>query len=283
MSVGTVFVSTGGTKVLRALRSLRRLDPDMPIHVQLDLSTNSWKGSTIPIESIAAQCASVSATHSNGVHVNGAFNSAVRWMKSLGHSHAALFHDDLVFSPLPDNRNYFTRAYEQTMRIDASGFSFGQLESHVGTLGGNRGPADWDMIDVESESVWRVLCPNGLPARTASLPDFFVSYEESAGPLGRCTRLGPTAQIVAISAWEQVGGFDETYGIHYDGDYTAACALAGLQPVLAIPNTPVLHLHSQTVAFGDPATNLWCNVTAAFARKYGTDAYTFFRERGYAI
>jgi predicted CxxxxCH...CXXCH cytochrome family protein len=283
MSIGTVFVSTGGTKVMRALRSLKRLDPDMPIYVQLDVSTNAWKRTSIPVETIAGQCSAVSVIHSNGVHVNGAFNQAVQWMKTLGHSHACLLHDDLVFSPLPENRNYYSRTYEQVMRLNASGFSFGQLEAHVGGLGGVRSPEDWDHTELESEEVWRVLCPKGIPARTAALPDFFVSYEESAEPLGKCTRLGPTGQIVSIAAWEKVGGFDEKYGTHYDGDFPAACALANLPPILCIPNTPALHLHNQSVAYGDPAVGLWSNVTAAFAAKYGTDAYTFFRAKGYPV
>src|SRR4030095_2714560 len=138
------------------------MDPDLPVHVQVDLDTNAWKQSTVSVEEIAAQCKGFRTIYSKGVHVNGAMNSAMQWMRDLGYTGACIFHDDIVFSPLFENRNYFSRSFEYLGRFDASGFSYGHMEAHVGSFGGSRSPLGWDAVDTESEEVWRILCPDGI-------------------------------------------------------------------------------------------------------------------------
>ena len=79
------------------------------------------------------------------------------------------------------------------------------------------------------------------------------------------------------------GGFDEQYGIHYDGGYSAACISQGLPPILPILNTPVLHLQNQSQDCSDPSFVLWNYVNAAFAMKYGIGSGGFRKDKGRPI
>jgi len=281
VSVGVAFASTGGFKIIRAVRSFHLQEPSLPVHVVIDASSNTWKS-----ERFRTPLVDYSYVQSREVdnysHINGTLNHAVRWMGELGYTHAALFHDDLIFSPLARNRNYLTSwinrlAASQDLR-SASALSFGELEAFVknpGTVRGQPGhwdapPSMWDAMDLESPSFWESLIAlDGTPLRTADFPVFFVDYcPAGEGLFDRRLRMGPTGQIVNIAAWEAVGGFDEAYGLHYDTDFPFACITHSLPPVLYIPGAPHLHLHNQSMGYADPALGLWGHFEDAFERKY---------------
>jgi hypothetical protein len=60
-------------------------------------------------------------------------------------------------------------------------------------------------------------------------------------------------------------------------EYPVLCAKLGLPPVLAVPNVPILHLHNQSTAFGDPAVGIWGHDLQSFIHKYGADPGTILR------
>jgi hypothetical protein len=291
-SVGVAFVTTGGEKIGRAVRSFRRMEPELPIHVAVDTSSNTWN--TNP------RLPGVDGTNTfvrefkNKFHINGTLNHAMLWMKNLKHTHVCLFHDDLIFSPLPENREYISHwaeriAAEETPR-EASGLSFGYMETFAlnpGNIRHTEGnwhypPHVWDAMDLESEELWKKLYVGGKPVRgEIDFPTFFVEYIAChSQEFGRCFRLGPAAQIVSVASWEAVGGFDEEWGVHYDHDYIAACAYKNLKPILYAPDGPFLHLHNQSIGYADPSVGLWGDVTAAFTKKFGKTLGEFCKEQG---
>jgi hypothetical protein len=294
MPVGVVFISTGGGKMARALRSFRRMEPTLPVHIVFDTSCNSWMRNREEISPdwFAAQLnVKVLHIYSTG-WINGSFNEAIRWMQQLGHSHACCLHDDTVFSSLPENSGDISKWLAYAESSPAVGITLSAMEALVRTgIPGiwERSPAEWDQRDLESESVWRTLLPNGespmyfgSPGSDdgISLGDWFVKYfvPKQIEPI---SRLGAPGFIIPIDIWERIGGFGEHDGIFYDMEYPVQTAMLGLPPILVAPNAPFLHLHNQSTAFGDPAVGIWGHDLASFIHKYGKEPGQILQEYGY--
>lgn len=294
VGVGVAFISTGGTKMMRALRSLRRMEPSLPVHIVFDTSAKAWgrNNAEVPYNHFESQPnVHVRHVHSTG-WINGTFNAGVGWMRELGFSRACLIHDDTVFSPLADNHgdlsNWIAKAESDPTLSAASGLSLSSMEALVNT--GREGiwersPDEWDRTDIESDAVWRTMLPGGVSAMYfgspgsddgVSLGNWFVKYFVTERIISMA-RLGPAGFIVPIAAWEASGGFGERDGIFYDMEYPILTARLGLPPVLAIPNAPFLHLHNQSTAFGDPAVGIWGHDLQSFIEKYGADPAAILR------
>src|SRR6266852_1645508 len=295
MSVGVVFCSTGGNKMIRALRSFRRAEPDLPVHIVFNTSSKIWDKNVTeaPLDWFNAQPnVKTLLVYSTG-WINGTFNEAVRWMGQLGYERACVIHDDTVFSSLPENRGHISewliRVESDSQLSRASGLTLSSMEALVRTgVPGmwERSPAEWERTDLESESVWRTMLPDGKSAmyfgspgsdEGVSLGYCFVEYFATEKII-TIARLGPVGFIIPVSIWEQVGGFGEFDGIFYDMEYPVSCARLGLSPVLAVPNVPILHLHNQSTAFGDPAMGIWGHDLQSFIYKYGSDPAAILRE-----
>jgi hypothetical protein len=297
MNIGVCFVGTGGNKMVRALRSFQRAEPDLPIHIVFDTSTNSWARNvqSHPASSFEQDNVKVRCITNTG-YVQGAFNAGIRWLAELGYSHACMFHDDTVFSPLPENLGHVS---EWFMRLDndpelqlSSGLTFSCMEALVpSNIVGHwqRSPEEWDATDLESESLWRTMLPDGKSALYFGSPGseigvqlstWFVKYfaTEQTCPI---SRLGPSGFLIPISIWSAMGGFGENEGIYYDMEYPVLCILRGLPPVKVIPNVPHLHLHNQSTAYGDPAVGLWSRDLWSFIAKYGREPGEILAANGY--
>jgi hypothetical protein len=276
--------------MVRALRSLRIGEPDLPVHIAFSTSSKVWPANNaqVPSEYFSSQPnVKVLHTFSTG-WINGCFNEAIRWMQQLGHSHVCCLHDDTIFSPLPENAGDLSKWLAYAESSPASGITLSSMEALVNTgIEGiwERSPAEWDARDLESESVWRTMCPGGTSAmyfgslgsdHGVSLGDWFVKYFVTEHRIS-IARLGPVGFIIPISLWESIGGFGERDGIFYDMEYPIQTAQLGLPPVLAVPNVPILHLHNQSTAFGDPAMGIWGHDLASFIHKYGTDPAAVLR------
>lgn len=282
MNPGVVFVSTGGEKMVRALRSLRRVEPDLPVHIVMDLSSRTWgKNSQSPALSwFEAQPSTLVRGVTNTAYINGALNAGMRWMEELGHSHGCLFHDDVIFSPLHPLQ--LTNLFKENFP-PASALTFSLLQAFVPKVW-QRPAAEWDAIDLESQDVWQKLLgepkywteAEGVPEIHPKDWTFFVQYHCVNRPL-TWPRLGPTGQIVPMNTWHEVGCFDETCGIFYDIQYPAECRRRGLPPIYIIPSVPHLHLHNQTIGYADPALGIWANTMKAFSNLYG-DYHEFWKD-----
>ena len=304
-NVGVVFASTGGNKLVRTIRSFRKAEPDLPIHVVIDVESRTWRSSVDSKDILdylfAQPNVKVDTYRDNTNHwINGTLNAAMGWMKEIGYSHACLFHDDLVFSPLKENRYHVSEWFKRLVTWDrlgvASALSFSCMETFAknpGTVEGQpgnwtRSPAEWDSMDLESEELWNKLLPGGKPVgyfgieKPVGKVDFDTWFIHCYGveKVRLATRLGPTGQIIPITAWEKVGKFDEKEGLVYDLDYPVAAILAGLNPVLYIPNVPHLHLHNQSIGFSDPSTGIWSNCIESFIRYHGWSPTEFWKEQG---
>lgn len=293
MNFGVVFTSTGGSKMVRALRSLRRGEPDLPVYIVLDVASKTWKetSTAIPREWFESQPNVKVRCIENTAYINGALNAGMRWMAELGNDYGFLFHDDVIFSPLAANRGHLsewaTRIEADSELRNASALTLNLIQAFVPNGIWRRSSAEWDAIDLESEVLWEKLCPGGKPAGgilpsgcayEIYLPEFFVQYhvvEETR----RAYRLGPSGQIVPVATWAAVEGFDEKEGIFYDIQYPAECAVRNLPPVLNVPSMPHLHLHNQTIGFADPAAGIWADTMGAFTRRYG-EYGAFWHGRG---
>jgi hypothetical protein len=300
MRVGVVFVSTGGRKMMRALRSFRRTEPTLPVHIAFATTSRVWErnNAELPYQCYESEPNVSMRLISSTGWINGCFNEAVKWMRELGYDSACLFHDDIVFSPMPEHMHHisewFTRIESDPELQESSGLTLSFMEALVPSLTPgcwHRSPEEWDSTDLESEFLWRQLCPDAKPALYFGSPgseigvqahgaDWFVKYfcTEHTVPM---SRLGPSGKIVPISIWEAIGGYGETEGIFYDMEYPVQCILRGFPPVKVIPNIPHLHLHNQTTAFGDPATGLWGSDLAHFIAKYGNEPGAILQAAGY--
>src|SRR5208282_6616548 len=226
MSVGVAFVSTGGSKVARALRSLRRTEPSLPVHIVFNTSANSWarNAETHPPATFEREPNVLVRCITNSGYVNGSFNAAVRWLQDLGYSHACVLQDDTIFSPLAEHRfhlsEWFPRIESDPDLASASGLSLAFMEALVRTGNSScwhRSPEEWDVVDLESEPLWRRLCP-GPDARPALyfgspgsdegvvLSVWFVKYFVTERTVSM-SRLGPTGFIIPIRVWDALGGF----------------------------------------------------------------------------
>jgi hypothetical protein len=266
MNIGIVFVSTGGNKMLRALRSFRRMEPSLPVHITLDTRAKSWYPSP-PLSTFESLPNVKVRDIENHCYVNGAMNAAMGWMRDLGYSHACLFHDDIIFSPFPDHHEnisyWLERASSDPLLSVASGITLSQVEAITPEPGIPCVPRPaefWDALDLESEEFWTRLHLNGDPPTYLDsvhqvFPPglgWFIEYYGVA-TTARCTRLGSTGQIVPIATWEQVGRFDESFGVFYDMEYPVECYRRRLPPIYMIPNIPFLHLHNQSHGPRDPS------------------------------
>lgn len=298
-NIGVCFVGTGGNKMVRALRSFRRSEPSLPVHIVFDTSTNSWarNSQVYPASLFENESNVLVRCIANSAYVNGAYNQAMRWLNELGYTHACMFHDDTIFSPLPEHVGHIS---EWLKRVDtdpelqsASGITLGFMEALVPSNQPGvweRSPELWDQIDLESESLWRILCPDGKSAMYFGSPgsdhgvhpasDWFVKYFVTDKTC-IIARLGPAGYIIPISVWKQFGEFDESSGIFYDMEYPVLCAKHGLPPVKAVSNIPFIHLHNQSTAFGDPAVGLWGHDLQSFVAKYGQEPGAILQTYGY--
>jgi hypothetical protein len=270
-NVGVVFASTGGNKIVRAVRTFQRMEPDVPVHVTIATNTATYRNLNKAHELQLRDLGAAMHLIEPAGFVNGGMNAGIRWMRELGYSHACVLHDDLVFSPLPDHRGSLFTWFAQDWS-QVSGITFAHFETLTSDPDFRREPERWDAQDLENPVLWRDLMTfdrehNGSPVYPAGR-DFFVRYE-GTDRTRPWNRLGPTGFIVPIALWEAFDGFDETYGLFYDHDYPANCFLRGLAPVYAVPNVPWMHLHNQSVnPWADRADGLWGDSDGAFARKF---------------
>lgn len=306
MNIGVVFASTGGEKMARALRSFRRSEPTFPVHIVLDVASNTWKDNPgIPPEWFVQQPGVALRCFESEFYLNGTFNEAVRWMRELGYEYVCLFHDDVIFSPLINHVEYIQQCLDLIEGDDrlrnASGISLPYIQAFSDKIVWRRAPSEWNVLDLESEFLWRQLCPNGKPAgywdvkdgpsgtddpgvpRSIKVPEIqyqdFLAFYCVVPEIRKQYRLGPPGQIFPIKAWEAVGGFDQTFGIFYDEDFPAACVSQNLPPVYVVPGVPFLHLHNQSVGYADPSTNLYGEHSEAFKKKFGATVRDFFGDR----
>ena len=274
--VGVVIASTGGNKLLRCVRSLRKMEPKIEIYIQLDQSTVTYHMLATPMEALR----NIPDTRFmelgvNKGYVNGGLNKAIEWVKNMEYDYACLFQDDLIFSPLEEHRHSISQYFEHPLLAQSSGLRFSHFETLTPTVDMRRSPQEWDREDMESPELWQYLkqayatvafdgqdiCPPGR--------SFWFRYE---GPnkIAKWNRLGPTGQIIPIATWEQVGRFNEHDGIFYDSEYPTECFLRKLPPVYAVTNFPFIHLHNQSVnPWADPARGVWGDTEGAFKKRYG--------------
>src|SRR6266403_741388 len=103
MNIGVVFVSTGGNKMMRALRSLRRMEPGLKVYISMDTSAKSWYPDP-PMSEFEKLPNVIVRSNPNNCYVNGAMNAAMAWMAELGYDHVCMFHDDIIFSPFKEHQ-----------------------------------------------------------------------------------------------------------------------------------------------------------------------------------
>jgi hypothetical protein len=272
--VGVIFASSGGYKIIRALRTFARMEPDLgPYHVAIDVTSRTWRDSGYTIfdelnseEEVEVRC------FANTAHINGILNHAMEWMGSKGYTHVALFHDDVVFPPMPNAVSYWL-----TPELLGKGaITFCHLECFKVSKEeqwARRHPAEWDQIDLESNDLWlqlRMFKRENAYRIEPKNEDWFCHYE-GCDKVRKWNRLGPTGQVVPVELWNQVGKFSETNCVHYDQDYPIKLFRMGLPPNYAVPNFPWLHLHNQTMnPWFDPAPGMWGTREAMIAA-YGAD------------
>jgi hypothetical protein len=282
MSTAVVFVTTGGEKIKRAIRSFRRTE-SVAIHVVLDVNSNTWRTDPHPTPNeLRSNFLGVQVReYENLHHINGVLNEGMRWMREKGYSHVCLFHDDIIFTPFLQHRGHISKWFDIPELQKYSAITLSCMETGItgpdGDLFTGRQPNSWwDSQDLESEHAWYRLMPggeypegyhtmeNGVFERPG--PPFAVRYY--VGSNCPYTRLGPTGQIVPIEKWDAIGGFDQSDGIHYDSQFPMECALRGFPHIKVVPNIPHIHIHNQSIGYLDPSTGLYNNVSAAFERKY---------------
>jgi len=282
MNIGVVFVSTGGNKMMRALRSLRRMEPDLTVYISMDTTAKSWYPYP-PLSDFASQPNVIVRSNPNNCYVNGAMNAAMSWMAELGYDHVCMFHDDIIFSPFKEHQGdlsrWFAKVETDPLLSKASGITLSQVEAITPEPGipcVPRSPEFWDAMDLESEEFWTRLKLNGnspeyLDQIHQVYPDnlgWFIEYYGVA-KTARCTRLGSTGQIVPVATWELVGRFDEQYGVFYDMEYPVECYRRKLPPMYMIPNIPFLHLHNQSHGPRHPSNEtIFYNCVDAWYRKF---------------
>ena len=278
--MGVVFASTGGKKVVRAVRSFKRVEPNLQPHVVFDVSSKSWNSKDQSKDVSDLRDLGLAYGHhirnvENHAHINGTLNRAMEWMKELGHSHVCLFHDDIVFSPFPEHRESVSCWFTPVL-LEKTGITFCHLEAFKKDQverWARRHPDEWDAIDMESEEFWKAFMTFKRENAFGIYPegaDFFVHYE-GCDVVRKWNRLGPTGQVVPIASWEAVGKFDEVDGVHYDQDYTVKCFRAGMRPNYAVPNIPWVHLHNQSMnPWFDPAPGKW-GTGQAMIDKFGAN------------
>ncbi len=273
--VGLVIASTGGNKLLRCVRSLRRMEPDLIIHAMLDRSSITYQMLPTPVDALTA----IDHVHLKYIaphqgFVNGGLNRAIEWMQDSGYDYACLLQDDLVFSPLPAHQHSLSEWFDNPLLAQSSGLRFNHFETLTPTVDLRRAPHEWDREDLEDTDLWTYLAeqyPGARDGQDICPPgrSFWFRYE---GPdrTRKWNRLGPTGQVVPIATWQSLGRFNETDGIFYDSEYPTECFLRHLPPVYAVMNFPFIHLHNQSVnPWADPARGVWGDTEGAFRKRYG--------------
>jgi hypothetical protein len=112
------------------------------------------------------------------------------------------------------------------------------------------------------------------------LPEYEVANRVSVpshprGATGLTQFVSPVSQIVAVDTMHELGGFDETDGIWYDGQLEVESSLRGWWYLLM--DTPELrHMSNRTYLannWGDrwAANPVWGEYSRNFRRRYGTD------------
>jgi hypothetical protein len=273
MSVGVVFASTGGNKIVRAVRTFKKMEPDLPVHVTMAVNTSTYYSLNRNHEQKLIDMGAQVRPVDHPAFVNGCMNDGIRWMKELEHTHACVLHDDLVFSPLKEHSKSLSHWFEPVHNITSSGLTFAHFECFTHEPDMRREPFRWDNTDLENPQLWRDLMEydgdhNGSPLYPPGR-DFYIRYE-GTDKFRPWNRLGPTGYVIPIDTWEEVGGFDERFGAFYDIDYPAEVRRRNLSPVWACPNVPWLHLHNQSVnPWADRAPGPWGDTEGSFARKFG--------------
>ncbi len=276
MNTGVVFATTGGSTILRAVRSFNQSHPGIDVHVIIDISSNTWnktdKSSVLTWlhnNNIYIKCVE------NKSYINGILNKGIEWMEELKYSYACIFHDDVVFSPL----HKFSISEWFNVIEDYSGitFSFIQAFSNEAPKKWLMTPEEWDRENLESTDLWEKLLPpsylkhsNYCLENTApelKLNNWFAQYY-CLNYIQPTMRLGPAGQIINIEKWNRLGRFDES-GIFYDVQYPSEARVKNESPCFMIPNVPFLHLHNQSIGISDPAGGIWTNHDEAFKNKYG--------------
>jgi len=293
MRTGVVFISTGGNKMIRAYRSFRRMEPDLTVHLFIDVGARSYYHSPPMSEFEKLPNTAILCTITNRFYVNGAMNQAMEWMKGLGYDHVCMFHDDIIFSPFEEHRRdlskWFEKIQEDPLLSKASGISLSQVEAITPQPGipcVPMPPEFWDSMDLESEDFWKRLkldgnCQVYLDQVHQVYPEglgWFIEYYGVA-KVDRAGRLGSTGQIVPVSTWEAVGKFDQEFGVFYDMEYPVACYKRRYPPVYLIPNVPFLHLHNQSHGPRDPSYGtLFHDCVSAWYRKFTKELVDEFHQ-----
>lgn len=276
VKVGVVFASTGGHKLVRAVKTFRAIEPGLPVHVTLDVGTRSYQMLGEP--GFGELDCLIHRFHSSN-SVNGGLNEATRLMRDMGFDAVCLFHDDIIFSPLPEHRHSVSCWFDQDWE-KVSGITFAHLEMLTSEEGLRRQPLRWDREDLSDPDLWHELMGfdrrhNGSKVYPSGR-DWHVNYEGS-DKYRKWNRLGPTGQVYPVRLWEEFGGFDEATGVIYDIDYPAEVLVRKLPPVYAVPNIPWLHLHNQSVnPWADPLTGIWSDPLGNFQRKFGATITDFW-------
>lgn len=273
MSVGVVFASTGGNKIVRAVRTFQAMEPGIPVHVAMAVNSVTYRSINFDHEKLLKDLDVVTRPVSSAGYVNGSFNEATEWIHSLGYDEICIFQDDLIFSPLREHRGSASQWFIQNWSR-VSGVTFAHLEVLTNEDGMRRAPAQWDQEDFSDPSLWQELMQfdrhhNGAPVYPTGR-DWFVRYEGS-DKYRKWNRLGPTGFVFPYRLWAEFGGFDTKQGVMFDIDYPAEALQRHHPPVYAVPNVPWLHLHNQSVnPWTDPAIGIWADPLGNFAKKFGS-------------
>jgi hypothetical protein len=272
MNTGILVASTGGNKVLRCVATLMHMEPALPVHVTMATDTETYRQLNSNHEAVLESWHVKTRPVISHGFVNGCFNDGIEWLASLGYDSVCLLQDDLVFSPLPEHMNSLSHWFRQDW-LQVSGLTFAHFECFTHDEGMRREPQRWDFEDLTTEPLWRDIMThldrshNGNPIYPLKR-DWYVRYE-GTDHTRPWMRLGPTGFVIPIYLWKHFP-FDETYGVYFDIDYTAECRRRDLPPTYAVPNTPWLHLHNQSVRpGGDPSPGAWGDTEGAFAKKFG--------------
>lgn len=112
------------------------------------------------------------------------------------------------------------------------------------------------------------------------LPEYEVTHRVTVpnhprGSVGLTQFVSPVSQVVSVQAMREMGGFDETDGIWYDGQLEAESGLRDWWYLLM--DTPAIrHTSNRTYVvnnWGDrwKANPIWGNYAANFAKRYGSE------------
>jgi hypothetical protein len=274
VKIGVVFASTGGFKLIRALRTFAQMEPQLrPLHVGIDISSRSWRdGGREVLDTLMDEKDVDVHCFYNSAHINGTLNRCMELMADRGYTHVALFHDDLVFPPIFGGVSQW---FSDDL-LAKSAITFCHLEAFAHSDAeqwARRHPAEWDQLDLEDIKLWNQLMRFKRENAYRIQPegaDWFCHYE-GCDKIRKWNRLGPTGQVIPIETWLQVGKFSEDNCVHYDQDYPIKCFRMGLKPNYAVPNIPWLHLHNQSMnPWFDPAPGSWGTREAMIAA-YGAD------------